>query len=80
MLSLAYTTECQSQKGSDADELVKVTLCQLIENREAYNHKLIELTSFVSHGFEDFTLFDPECSSRLGVWLEYGGRAVSGTM
>jgi hypothetical protein len=58
----------------------KVTACQLKENPAAYNHKLVEVTGFVSHGFEDFGLFDPSCPSWPYVWLEYGGTAKSGTM
>ena len=59
----------------------KVTVCRLREDPAAFNHKLIEVTGFVSHGFEDFGLFDPTCESRAsGVWLEYGGTASSNTM
>jgi len=66
-------------------QVEKVTLCRLQEDPAAYNHKLIELTGFVSHGFEDFGLFDPSCparseSSQTSVWLEYGGKASSNTM
>jgi hypothetical protein len=46
----------------------------------AYNQKLVEVTAFVAHALEDFTLFDPTCSSWPGVWLEYGGKAESETM
>ena len=38
-----------------------VTVCQLKSDPPAYNHKLVEVTGFVSHDFEDFTLFDPTC-------------------
>jgi len=58
----------------------KVTPCQLKSDPASYNHKLVELTSFVSHGFEDFTLFDPTCPTWPDVWLEYGGTVASGTM
>jgi hypothetical protein len=58
----------------------KVPVCQLKDNPGAYNHKLIEVTGFLSHGFEDFTLFDFGCSSWPGIWLEYGGTVASGTM
>lgn len=61
-------------------ERVKVSYCDLKKNPVAYNHKLIEVTGFVSHGFEDFTMFEPACSSYPEVWLEYGGTAASGTM
>ncbi len=57
-----------------------MTVCQLKSNPPDYNHKLIEVTAFVSHGFEDFTLFDPTCSSWPAVWLEYGDKSKSGTM
>ena len=57
-----------------------VTVCQLKSDPAAYNHKLVEVTAFVSHAFEDFSLFDPTCSSWPSVWLEYGGKAKSGTM
>ena len=57
-----------------------VTICQLKSDPAAYNHKLVEVTGFVSHAFEDFTVFEPTCPSYPGVWLEYGGKAKSGTM
>jgi hypothetical protein len=58
----------------------KISLCQLKQTPGAYNHKLIQVTDFVSHGFEDFTLFDPSCPDWPAVWLEYGGTSKSGTM
>ncbi len=62
------------------DEPVRVTVCALKANPPEYNHKLVEVTGFVSHGFEDFGLFDPSCPSFPYVWLEYGGTKKSGTM
>lgn len=59
---------------------MKITLCQLKSDPAAYNHKLIEVTGFISRGFEDFTLSDPQCPAWPDVWLEYGGTDVSGTM
>ena len=83
-LSSCVTTESQSVQKIDAkvdSKPEKVTLCQLRTDPSAYNHKLIEITAFVSKGFEDFALFDPNCSSgSTSVWLEYGGTAASGTM
>lgn len=58
----------------------KVTVCELQKNPPAYNHKLVEVTAFVSHDFEDFTLFDPTCRDWPAIWLEYGGTAKSDTM
>jgi hypothetical protein len=67
-----------AQKQSAEPE--RVTPCELKSDPAKYNQKLIEITGFVSHGFEDFTIFDPDCSSWPSVWLEYGGTAASGTM
>jgi hypothetical protein len=58
----------------------KVTICQLKSDPSAYNHKLLEVRGFVSHGFEDFTLLDPGCTSPHGIWLEYGGLISSRTI
>lgn len=62
------------------DEPVDVTVCELKANPANYNHRVIRITGFVSHAFEDFTIFDPNCPSWPGVWLEYGGKSKSGTM
>lgn len=67
------TAYCQEQP-------VIVNLCQLKSDRALYNHKLVEVTGFVSHAFEDFTLLDPTCPAWPAIWLEYGGKAKSGTM
>jgi hypothetical protein len=56
-----------------------VSACDLQNKPSAYNHKLISVEGFVSHDFEDFTLFDPSCHD-LSVWLDFGGTAASNTM
>src|SRR5260221_4835692 len=66
--------------ASRGEEPIRVNLCDLKTDPETYNHKLIEVTGFASHGFEDFGLFDPSCPSFPYVWLEYGGTKKSGTM
>lgn len=58
----------------------KVTICNLKKDPATYNHKLVEITGFIAHGFEEFTIFDPTCSSRPSIWLEYGGSITSGTV
>lgn len=56
-----------------------VTLCALQADPASYNHKMIDIRAVVSHGFEDFTLSDPRCPPRSGIWLEYGGLVDSDT-
>lgn len=80
-----FLTGCVATESSSVQKVdskpEKVTLCQLQTDPAAFNHKLIEVTAFVSKGFEDFSLFDPNCSSgSTSVWLEYGGKAASGTV
>ena len=58
----------------------KISVCQLKIDPLAYNHKLVEVTGFVSHGFENFHIFDPTCDSWPNPWLEYGGTTASGTI
>jgi hypothetical protein len=58
----------------------KVSPCSLVADPAAYDHRLIEVTGFISHGFEDFSLFDPTCTPRFRIWLEYGGVMSSGTV
>lgn len=72
---LFVTVNAQVQVEATA----KVTLCQLKNDPNKYNHKLVEVTAFISHGFEDFTLFDLECTSKQSIWLEYGGKRSSDT-
>lgn len=62
------------------DQPVKISLCELQNDPATYNHKLVEVTGFFSHGFENASIFDPSCSSEQCIWYEYGGTAASGTM
>jgi hypothetical protein len=59
----------------------KVTVCQLLDYPKLYDHKLVEVTGFASHGFEDSGFSDPSCGGRYGgLWMEFGGRTSTGTM
>jgi hypothetical protein len=72
------------KSSSDAvEEPRKVTYCELAKDPAAYNHALVRLTAFVTHGFEDFQLAEPNCASpahRFSVWVMYGGKAESNTV
>jgi hypothetical protein len=52
---------------------VKVTVCQLATDPAAFNHKLVEVSGEVSHGFEEFSLSADHCN---GPWLEFGGSST----
>ena len=61
-------------------EPVTTTTCQLQAIPFAYDHKIVRVAGFISHDFEDFTLFDPFCPTYSNVWLDYGGKVNSETM
>ncbi|HEX2834721.1 MAG TPA: hypothetical protein VHW00_17040 [Thermoanaerobaculia bacterium] len=66
--------------AADAQAATAVSFCELAADPAKYDRRQIELTGFVSHGFEDFTLFDPTCTSEnVRVWVEYGGTHASRT-
>lgn len=69
-----------STTAAQAERPEEVTICQLKSGPGKYNRKLVKVTAFLSHGFEDSVIFDPSCESRFGIWYEYGGTNVTGTM
>ena len=71
-------TDVRAETARPAGE--KVSLCALQTNPAAYNHKMIDVRAIVSHGLNDFTLSDPQCEPRSGIWLEYGGQVESETV
>jgi hypothetical protein len=82
LLSGAFPLFAQAENPASASvpEPRKVTYCELSNDPAAYNHELLLLTAFVTHGFEDFHLAEPTCpTKRFSVWLTYGGKAESNT-
>ena len=58
----------------------QVTYCELSRDPAAYNHELVRVTAFVTHGFEDFHLADPTCATQgFSIWVMYGGKVQSNT-
>jgi hypothetical protein len=71
---------CVATISAAAEEPHKTNLCEIKKDPEAFNRKLVQITVFVSHGFEDFSAWDPECEYTPSVWVEYGGTKNSDTM
>ncbi len=63
-----------------AEEPVKLTVCQLLEDPGRYNHRLIEINGTVNRGFENFTLSDRACDTHDRIWLEFGGERGTGAV
>jgi hypothetical protein len=62
---------------------IKTTLCEIKKDPMAFNKKLVEVSGYATHGFEDSMFEDPACfegSGRLGIWMEYGGTVATDTM
>jgi hypothetical protein len=78
----AFPLFAQTEKPS-ADDISKphdLTYCELSRDPAGYNRQLVRLTAFVTHGFEDFHVADPDCHTQgFSVWIMYGGKAQSGT-
>lgn len=64
-----------------AETLRVTTLCELVAHPADDHRQRIEITAFVSYGFEDFKLFDPRCPEEFpSVWVDYGGKLSPGTI
>ncbi len=73
----------QSSLSGPVQEPRNITFCELAKDPAVYNHELIRLTAFITHGFEDFSLAEPNCPAlpyRFAVWVMYGGKAQSNTV
>jgi|SRR5579862_702889 len=75
---------CQLPLAAQVDSVVEsrnVSFCELSRDPAAYNHQLVRLTGFVTHGFEDFQITEPDCPTQgFSIWLKYGGNAESNTV
>ena len=59
--------------GSASEKPQNVTLCDVLSDPAAFNHKLVKVSGVVSRGFEEFTLNDDSCHNNNTMWLELGG-------
>jgi hypothetical protein len=65
------------------EQPIKTTLCDIKKDPMAFNKKLVEVSGYASHGFEDSMFEDPSCfwgKGLPGIWMEYGGTAATDTM
>jgi hypothetical protein len=82
---IALPLSAQSTKSSAGSNSGprEVTYCDLARDPLAYNHEMVRITAFVTHGFEDFSISQPDCDAppeHFSVWVEYGGKAESNTV
>lgn len=79
---LSFLIICASVSVTNAqtEKPEKVGICDVLRDPGTYNHKLIELTGFVTRGFEDSSLFDPACTPESSIWVEVGGKGGTGVM
>jgi hypothetical protein len=72
-----------SVQGQSAPAPLDVSLCDLVQAPENYDHKRIRLRGTIHLQFEDFTLDHTECGFNdpvQAVWLEYGGDEETSTV
>ncbi|MEO6392318.1 MAG: hypothetical protein ABIP75_10735 [Pyrinomonadaceae bacterium] len=75
----ALPIACRAQEKIESKP-EKTSICDVLKDPGAFNHKLIEVTGFVTRGFEDSILFDPGCDSRFRIWVDVGGKGGTGVM
>ena len=49
------------------EDIVKTTVCEVVANPPAFDHKLIELTGYATEGMENFSLSTKDCLCTLLV-------------
>ncbi len=52
---------------------IDVPGCDLAKNPATFDGKLIRVHGTLSVRFEDFSLDIPNCNTRQGIWLAFGG-------
>ncbi len=63
------------------DEPIQAAVCDIYKDPASYNRKKIQVTGFISRGFENSSLFDPKCSSSsVSIWVETGGKERTGVV
>lgn len=83
LLISAFPVSARTAQSSSVQEPRQTTFCELAKDPNAYNHELIRLTAFITHGFENFSVAEPNCPVlpyRFAVWVMYGGKAQSNTV
>jgi hypothetical protein len=82
LLLLSTVAVLSAARSSIAQDIPqKTSVCELLHDPKSFDHKLVEVTGFASHGFENSGFSDPACDSRYrGLWMEFGGKMRTGTM
>src|SRR5690348_14375667 len=80
---LSFAAQPERTFHSDpVSEPRNVTYCELAKAPSLFDHALIRVSAFVTHGFENFHLTDPSCArppENFSIWIMYGGRTLSDT-
>jgi len=65
-----------------AERPIETSICVLQKEPQAWNHKLVRVNGYATHGYEESSLVDPTCNSYVQgtpIWMEYGGLFSTGT-
>lgn len=64
-----------------SEDAVTATVCDLIADPAAHDHKLIQITGRVLFGLGEFTPSSKACDKKHpAIWVEYGGTLKSGAI
>lgn len=84
-LIATLATICPIQLCSQqlTEQPTEITVCALQKEPQKWNHKLVRVSGYATHGYEESSLVDPKCNGYVEgtpIWMEYGGRVGTGTI
>jgi len=71
---------CQHSSTGEEERPVRVSFCELTKNPQAYDRRLVAVEGELSLGNEEFALYGTGDSRCGAIWLDIGGKLVSGTV
>jgi hypothetical protein len=69
------TVSAAKAQGSSPSLPQVVSLCDILKDPKAYDHRNVQFRGYITSEFEDFTVDDSACPAKWGsgVWLMFGG-------
>jgi hypothetical protein len=80
LLSACQKPPAPPESASQDERPIRVSVCELSKNPETYDHQLVAVEGELSQGNEEFSLYAKDGSPCGAIWLDIGGKSVSGTV
>jgi len=80
LLSACQKPTAAPASASQDERPIQVSVCKLTKNPEAYDRRLVAVEGKLSQGNEEFSLHAKDDFPCGAIWLDIGGKSVSGTV